>query len=88
MPILATRRAPSPPTTSTARTAAAAVLVSLLGLLPVAMAHGQTPAAPRDIAAACRDEARMAEPFADVATDAVHGEAIGCVWAYDIAQAP
>jgi hypothetical protein len=69
-----------------AATAFLAVTALVLALAPTSTAAAQDPPYDRGIDRACPERTRAAEPFADVASGAIHGEAVACVWAYGIAQ--
>lgn len=62
------------------------VAALVLALVTSNPAYAQDPPFDRGIDEACREGARTADPFADVASGATHAEAASCLWAYGIAQ--
>lgn len=63
-----------------------AIAALVAALLPASPVQAQDPPFNRGIGDACLAETRSVDPFADVATDAIHAEAIACVWVYGIAR--
>lgn len=59
----------------------------LLGLVPMTSAlaqQGDIALADHGIEAACSMTIRELQPFADIGSGTIHGEAVACVWAYGI----
>ena len=69
-----------------AATALAALVLGYGAQAAGAQDEAQEPPFARGIDRACVEQAKAADPFADVDPAAAHSDAIGCLWVYGVAQ--